>query len=137
MAELPQGTVTFLFTDIEGSTRLLAALGESYSDALTEHRRLLREAFTSTGGIEVDTQGDAFFVVFTTPQAAIRPPPPNNNSRHIPGPTDRTYGCVWVSTPASRSRTEKVRSDQTCTWVRASVRSPGEARSWSLPRPPR
>jgi predicted ATPase/class 3 adenylate cyclase len=71
MAELPQGTVTFLFTDIEGSTRLLASLGESYGDALAEHRRLLREAFSCFGGVEVDTQGDAFFVVFTTPQAAI------------------------------------------------------------------
>jgi predicted ATPase/class 3 adenylate cyclase len=71
MAELPQGTVTFLFTDIEGSTRLLHSLGENYGDALAEHRRLLREAFTSCGGIEVDTQGDALFVVFTTPQAAV------------------------------------------------------------------
>jgi predicted ATPase/class 3 adenylate cyclase/Tfp pilus assembly protein PilF len=71
MAELPQGTVTFLFTDIEGSTRLLHSLGQSYGDALAQHRKLLREAFSSSGGIEVDTQGDAFFVVFATPQAAL------------------------------------------------------------------
>jgi predicted ATPase len=63
--ELPSGTVTFLFTDIEGSTRLLHELGaEGYADALAEHRRVLREAFAAHGGVEVDTQGDAFFVAF-------------------------------------------------------------------------
>src|SRR5205085_7151500 len=66
--ELPTGTVTFLFTDIEGSTRLLEELGPRYADALAEHRRALRDAFSSHGGIEVDTQGDAFFVAF--PRAA-------------------------------------------------------------------
>jgi predicted ATPase/class 3 adenylate cyclase len=71
MAELPQGTVTFLFSDIEGSTRLLASLGESYGDALADHRRLLREAFTSSGGVEVDTQGDAFFYAFARGKDAI------------------------------------------------------------------
>jgi predicted ATPase len=65
MAELPAGTVTLLFTDIEGSTRLLDELGEAYTDVLAEHRRLLREAFSRHGGVEVDTQGDAFFVAFT------------------------------------------------------------------------
>jgi predicted ATPase/class 3 adenylate cyclase len=65
--ELPSGTVTFLFTDIEGSTRLLHELGpEAYADALAEHRRVLRTAFTARGGVEVDTQGDAFFVAFPT-----------------------------------------------------------------------
>lgn len=59
--ELPSGTVTFLFTDVEGSTRLLLDLGDGYADALAEHRRLLREAFRRHGGVEVDTQGDAFF----------------------------------------------------------------------------
>ena len=62
MSELPTGTVTFLFTDIEGSTRLLHELGDDYADALAEHRRVLREAFARHGGVEVDTQGDAFFV---------------------------------------------------------------------------
>ena len=64
MAELPTGTVTFLFTDIEGSTRLLRELGDDYAGALAEHRRVLREAFARHGGVEVDTQGDAFFVAF-------------------------------------------------------------------------
>ena len=70
--ELPTGTVTFLFTDIEGSTRLLHALGaEAYRDALAEHRRVLRKAFDEHGGVEVDTQGDAFFVAFPTATGAV------------------------------------------------------------------
>ncbi|HZB35278.1 MAG TPA: adenylate/guanylate cyclase domain-containing protein [Gaiellaceae bacterium] len=65
MKELLTGTVTFLFTDIAGSTRLLDELGpEDYSEALARHRRSLREAFDQHGGVEVDTQGDAFFVAF-------------------------------------------------------------------------
>jgi predicted ATPase len=72
MTELPSGTVTFLFTDIEGSTRLLDELGaEEYGNALAEHRRVLREAFERHGGVEVDTQGDAFFVAFPTAPGAV------------------------------------------------------------------
>ena len=72
MRELPDGTVTFLFTDIEGSTRLLHELGEtSYAGALAEHRTVLREAFARNGGVEVDTQGDAFFVAFRTAPGAL------------------------------------------------------------------
>ena len=71
-ADLPVGPVTFLFTDVEGSTRLLHQLGESaYADALAEHRRVLREAFGRHGGIEVDTQGDAFFFAFSSPHGAL------------------------------------------------------------------
>jgi predicted ATPase/class 3 adenylate cyclase len=66
-SDLPAGTVTFLFTDIEGSTRLLHSLGpDAYAGALAEHRRVLRDAFAEQDGIEVDTQGDAFFVAFPT-----------------------------------------------------------------------
>jgi len=69
---LPSGTVTFVFTDIEGSTRLLHALGaERYAEALAEHRRILRDAFARHGGVEVDTQGDAFFVAFPTAPGAL------------------------------------------------------------------
>jgi class 3 adenylate cyclase len=60
-----------LFTDIEGSTRLLHDLGERYADVLAEHRRALREAFSRHGGIEVDTQGDAFFVAFARAADAV------------------------------------------------------------------
>jgi predicted ATPase len=69
--ELPTGTVTFLFTDIEGSTRLLRDLGDAYANALAEHRRLLRDAFAAHGGVEVDTQGDAFFVAFARAAEAV------------------------------------------------------------------
>ncbi len=69
---LPAGTVTFLFTDVEGSTQLLHELGaERYADALAEHRRILRAAFGARGGVEVDTQGDAFFIAFPTAPAAL------------------------------------------------------------------
>ena len=69
---LPSGTVTFLFTDVEGSTRLLHDLGaEAYADALAEHRRVVREACARHGGAEVDTQGDAFFFAFPTATGAL------------------------------------------------------------------
>src|SRR3954451_9811478 len=69
--DLPRGTVTFLFADIEGSTRLLRELGpERYAEALADHRRVLRDAFVAEGGVEVDTQGDAFFVAFPTAAGA-------------------------------------------------------------------
>jgi predicted ATPase/class 3 adenylate cyclase len=64
MAELPTGTVTFLFTDIEGSTKLLHEFGDGYAGLLAEHRSILRDAFAAHDGVEVDTQGDAFFVAF-------------------------------------------------------------------------
>jgi predicted ATPase len=71
MRELPTGTVTFLFTDIEGSTRLLHELGDAYAEALAEHRRVLRDAFRRHDGVEVDTQGDAFFVAFARASDAL------------------------------------------------------------------
>src|SRR5712691_2735161 len=58
-------------TDIEGSTRLLSELGEGYTEALDEHRRVLREAFGAHGGVEVDTQGDAFFIAFANGEDAV------------------------------------------------------------------
>src|SRR2546430_2782437 len=64
MAVLPIGTVTLLFTDIEGSTRLLHELGDLYPQVLADHRRTLRGAMSAHDGVEVDTQGDAFFIAF-------------------------------------------------------------------------
>ena len=64
MRDLPTGTVTLLFTDIEGSTRLIHELGEGYAPLLAAHRQALRTAFGEHGGVEVDTQGDAFFYAF-------------------------------------------------------------------------
>ncbi len=70
--DLPSGIVTFLFTDVEGSTKLLHELGaDDYGAALLEHRRALRDTFNRHGGVEVDTQGDAFFVAFPTGRGAI------------------------------------------------------------------
>src|SRR5438128_766003 len=68
---LPTGVVTLLFTDVEGSTRLLHELGVDYGEGLTEHRRRLRAAFDEHEGIEVDTQGDAFFVAFARASSAV------------------------------------------------------------------
>ena len=64
MGDQPRGTVTFLFTDIEGSTDLVRKLGKRYVDTLAEHRQLVRAAFAEHEGWEIDTQGDAFFVAF-------------------------------------------------------------------------
>jgi class 3 adenylate cyclase len=72
LTDLPSGTVTFLFTDIEGSTRLLRALGrERYAQALADQERLLRTAFSRSGGREIDTQGDSFFVAFPSAAEAV------------------------------------------------------------------
>ena len=71
MPDLPTGTVTFLFTDIEGSTRLLQQLGDDYAGVLADHQHLLRAAFEENNGHEVDTQGDAFFVSFARAKDAV------------------------------------------------------------------
>jgi class 3 adenylate cyclase len=71
MAEFPSGTVTFVFTDIEGSTRLLARLRGRYAGVLAQHQRVLRAAFDAFGGREVHTEGDAFFVAFARASDAI------------------------------------------------------------------
>ncbi|HEU5214708.1 MAG TPA: tetratricopeptide repeat protein [Gaiellaceae bacterium] len=71
MRELPSGRLTLVFTDVEGSTRLLHELGDGYADVLAEHRRVLRETFARHGGTEVDTQGDAFFYVFPRADDAL------------------------------------------------------------------
>jgi class 3 adenylate cyclase len=71
MSALPQGTVTFAFTDIEGSTELLKQFGERYGNVLAEHRRIVRERFAEAGGAEMDTQGDAFFYAFTRAGDAV------------------------------------------------------------------
>ena len=72
MAGLPSGTVTFLFTDIEGSTRLLNRLGQhGYDELLTAHQEILSAAFSAHEGRVVDTQGDSFFVAFRTASDAV------------------------------------------------------------------
>lgn len=71
LPELPSGTVTFLFTDIEGSTRLVEALGSGYVELLAEHHRLIRDAVGRRGGVEFGTQGDAIFFAFSDPDDAL------------------------------------------------------------------
>ncbi len=70
--QLPSGTVTFLFTDIEGSTRLLARLGDKYGPVLDQHSRIMRGAIAANGGTEVSTEGDSFFAAFPTALDAVR-----------------------------------------------------------------
>ncbi|HEX5468461.1 MAG TPA: adenylate/guanylate cyclase domain-containing protein [Gaiellaceae bacterium] len=71
MATLPSGTVTFVFSDIEGSTGLLKRLGDEYGDLIAEHRRIVRETHGAHGGIEIDMQGDAFFFAFARARDAV------------------------------------------------------------------
>ncbi len=72
MSTLPGGTVTFLFSDIEGSTRLLERLGDRYDELHRDHRRLVRSELQSAGGQEVDSQGDGFFFSFPRAKEAVR-----------------------------------------------------------------
>jgi class 3 adenylate cyclase len=71
VTELPSGTVTFVFSDVEGSTELLKHLGERYGEVIAEHRRIVRETFGAHGGVEIDTQGDSFFYAFARARDAV------------------------------------------------------------------
>jgi class 3 adenylate cyclase len=71
MADLPTGTVTFLFSDVEGSTCLLKRLGERYAELIADHRRIIRETFRRHGGVEIDGRGDSFFFVFPRAREAV------------------------------------------------------------------
>ena len=71
MAERPTGIVTFLFSDIQGSTRLLESLGDAYGDVLQRHRQIVRDAFVAQDGVEVGTEGDSFFAVFPRAQDSV------------------------------------------------------------------
>jgi class 3 adenylate cyclase len=71
VVSLPSGTVTFVFSDIEGSTALLKRLGDRYSELISEHRKLVRDTFGTHSGVEIDTQGDAFFFAFARARDAV------------------------------------------------------------------
>ena len=71
MSTLPSGTVTFVFTDVEGSTALLKRLGDDYAELIAEHRRIVRETFGEHGGVEIDMQGDSFFFAFSRARDAV------------------------------------------------------------------
>src|SRR5918999_1108801 len=71
MTNLPSGTVTFVFSDIEGSTGLLKRLGERYSELIAKHRSVVRDIFGQHGGVEIDMQGDSFFFAFARARDAV------------------------------------------------------------------
>ncbi len=94
--DLPTGTVTFLFSDVQGSTKLLHELGpDGYGRLLMEHRTVLRAAFAANGGVEVDTQGDAFFVAFPSAAGAIAAARERATGSHRAG-----SGSAWAFTRA-------------------------------------
>jgi predicted ATPase/class 3 adenylate cyclase len=97
--ELPTGTVTFVFTDVEGSTSLLNELGaEAYAHALADHRAVIREACVRNGGVEVDTQGDAFFFAFPTSPGALHAASEFTDQLPVNGPIRVRVG-VHTGTP--------------------------------------
>ena len=129
-SDLPTGTVTFLFTDVEGSTSLLRELGaEAYADALAEHRRVVREACAAEGGVEVDTQGDAFFVAFPSAPGAAAAAQAITDAL-APGPISLRIGC----TRAPRSSPTRATSETTCTSLPVSQPRATEVRSCSRSR---
>jgi class 3 adenylate cyclase len=131
MRDLPSGTVTFLFTDVEGSTKLLHELGpEGYAGALAAHRRVLREAFAAHGGVEVDTQGDAFFVAFPTAPGALAAAAQALEGLS-PGPIRVRMGIHT----ARRTWPRRATSERTCTGQRGSLR-PATADKCSCRLPP-
>ncbi len=101
MPELPTGTVTFLFTDIEGSTRLLQQLGDRYAELRDEHAAIIRRAIAEGGGVEVSTVGDSFFAVFRNPVRPMAgrssfPTPPGDwwSTSFRKGPPSGTSGSI-------------------------------------------
>ena len=124
MADMPSGAVTFLFTDIEGSTRLVKHLRERYAGVLADQQRLLRAAFDAHDGYEVDTQGDSFFVAFSRARDALlaavdgtarssvasvaggRPDQGSNGNSHRPGGRERrpVHGARGPSRRTDRER---------------------------------
>ena len=123
MAELPSGTVTLPFTDIESSTRLLERLGAGYVEVLREHRRLLRAAFAQFDGHEVSTEGDSFFVAFARASDAVAAGrKASGRSPPIDGPTGWCCGCPWACTLASQSWVPATMPGWRCIGRRGSAR---------------
>jgi len=103
MPELPTGTVTFVFTDVEGSTRLLRDLGDAYPAVISDHRRLVREALAERDGYEVDARGDEFFLAFESPRDAVEAAvaiQESHNSHDWPGEPVRVRIGVHTGAPA-------------------------------------
>lgn len=107
MEQLPTGTITFLFTDLEGSTRLLQRLKEGYPGLLEEHARLIRRVVEQAGGHEVGTEGDAFFLVFPSAPAAVWAAAEIQSeiASHA-WPRESPYACGWGCTPGREGSAE-------------------------------
>ena len=99
---LPEGTVTFLFTDLEGSTRLLEAHPAAYRDAVRRHHALLRGAVEAHGGVVFETVGDAVYAAFARPTDAVAAALAGQLAlqREAWGATRRRCGRGWGCTPA-------------------------------------
>jgi hypothetical protein len=103
MAELPRGTVTLVFTDIEGSPRLLQTLGDRYRQAFQQHRTILRDAFTSQAGVGGRHPGTLASSPSPPSRGPSRPRPEDNApSPNIPGRREASCTSAWASTPARR-----------------------------------
>jgi DNA-binding NarL/FixJ family response regulator/class 3 adenylate cyclase len=103
MPELPTGTVTFVFTDVEGSTRLVRDLGDSYVGVISAHRRLVREALAARNGYEVDARGDEFFLAFQSPDDAVEAAiaiQERHDSHEWPGPPVRVRIGIHTGVPS-------------------------------------
>ncbi len=100
---LPSGTVSLLFTDIAGSTRLLEQLGDAYATLLSDHHRLVSDAIAAHGGSHVDAAGDGLFVSFPTARRRCWPASMRSErSRATSGPRAPISASGWACTPASR-----------------------------------
>ena len=100
---MPSGTVSLLFTDIAGSTRLLEQLGDAYATLLSDHHRLVSEAIANHGGSHVDAAGDGLFISFPTARAALLAcSMRSEQSAAINGPRAPMSACGWACTPVSR-----------------------------------
>ena len=128
--DLPSGTVTFLFTDAEGSTKLLHELGaEEYAEVLAEHRRVVRRALAAHGGVEVDTQGDAFFYAFASAPAALEAA--GEAQEALASSLIRVRIGIHTGTP---ERASEGYVGEACIWVRGSPHRVTEARCSSRKR---
>ena len=126
--------MTLLFTDIEGSTRLLDQLGDDYGAMLADHRRLLRAVWARHEGVEVGTDGDSFFVAFADAESAVEAAiAAQRTLAEHPWPSDAGAGgsgSAWGCTPASRTSTRVTTGAPTSTTRRGSAPPPTADRSW-------
>jgi class 3 adenylate cyclase len=129
VSELPSGTVSLLFSDIEGSTLHLNRLGPGYADALDAQRQVLRKAWAAHGGTELGTEGDSFFVVSPRPRRRLRQLLRLSLSwKIIRGRAASACECVSGSTPGPHRCITVIMWGWTCTGPPESPDPPTEAR---------